>query len=569
LTVHTSPDREDYETSYSAGYVEGYATAQRIEQHAYNIGARGYNMSSGMRAFLDANKYFMNTLFDTQHHLPQGHIDRKVIYQTQMVVRQLEGLYNGYLDGISQVPLQHRVFPADAPLTFEEIELISLGGDLEDLEPLFEIKDVLEQIKNKGELSAADKQAIIAKTLENYKQRTEAKRNSNNPHDVSPVYNTGRCSALIRRTPSGDLFSSQVTWSSLNSMLRIWKWYDFAYYEEAPSNHNNGKRQKRATVVPGRVQSFASYPGALYSGDDFYTTSAQLVVLETTIGNDNMQLAEDATSPICILEWIRNMVANRLAPDAPSWHAFYSRFNSGTYNNMNVVIDYKQVSEKNPTLPANTVVISEQVPGNIVITDVTADVNKNGYFASYNIARDSYIRKISGTDEDMAKYGGWFGFDTHPRALIFKRDAPGVTSMDEMKKLMRSCDFKNDPLSSQMETCKYVGVSNCHPTYTSENCIATRGDLNPKDGVWGMSAFAQRNHVATDAKIVSLEDVRAAANNGGFATVWAINGPPRTVDNPKSTPTFVFSTSPFNQLPHEGIPDRVEFDWQHLKNQDD
>jgi hypothetical protein len=63
--------------------------------------------------------------------------------------------------------------------------------------------------------------------------------------------------------------------------------------------------------------------------------------------------------------------------------------------------------------------------------------------------------------------------------------------------------------------------TNCTPDYTTENTIATRGDLNPKvrartavvhvtnfsfsfqDGVWALPNFAQRNHVATDSKITA------------------------------------------------------------------
>ena len=43
-----------------------------------------------------------------------------------------------------------------------------------------------------------------------------------------------------------------------------------------------------------------------------------------------------------------------------------------------------------------------------------------------------------------------------------------------------------------------------HPISTTENCIATRGDLNPVDGDWCIGSFAHRNHVGSDAKISSF-----------------------------------------------------------------
>ncbi len=59
-------------------------------------------------------------------------------------------------------------------------------------------------------------------------------------------------------------------------MLRIFKMYDFSY-----STSPGGAR------VPGQRMAFSSYPGALYSGDDFYLLSSGLQVMETTIGFDN------------------------------------------------------------------------------------------------------------------------------------------------------------------------------------------------------------------------------------------------------------------------------------------
>ena len=38
-----------------------------------------------------------------------------------------------------------------------------------------------------------------------------------------------------------------------------------------------------------------------------------------------------------VLEWLRNVLANRLAENASTWIDVYSRYNSGTYNNMNMV----------------------------------------------------------------------------------------------------------------------------------------------------------------------------------------------------------------------------------------
>ena len=41
--------------------------------------------------------------------------------------------------------------------------------------------------------------------------------------------------------------------------------------------------------------------------------------------------------PNTTLEWLRNVVANRLASNGSQWTQIYSQHNSGTYNNQNMV----------------------------------------------------------------------------------------------------------------------------------------------------------------------------------------------------------------------------------------
>lgn len=103
---------------------------------------------------------------------------------------------------------------------------------------------------------------------------------------------------------------------------------------------------------------FSSYPGTIFSGDDFYILSSGLVsgtrlpgdpqvappqpgsppppfpspqvALETTIGNSNAALWKYLRPQGSVLEWLRNIVANRLARSGAEWATVFSQFNSGT-----------------------------------------------------------------------------------------------------------------------------------------------------------------------------------------------------------------------------------------------
>ncbi len=88
-------------------------------------------------------------------------------------------------------------------------------------------------------------------------------------------------------------------------MLRVLKRYRLNFH---------WTERDRAAVVPGSVASFSSYPGVIYSGDDFNVVSSTgLVVIETTIGNSNGDLWSLVRPTGQVLEGIRATVANRLA----------------------------------------------------------------------------------------------------------------------------------------------------------------------------------------------------------------------------------------------------------------
>ena len=70
------------------------------------------------------------------------------------------------------------------------------------------------------------------------------------------------------------------------------------------------------------------------------------------------------------MDRIRNIVANRLATDGDSWTDIFSKYNSGTYNNQWMVVDYNKFQPGKP-LSANTLWILEQIPGYIERRDMT------------------------------------------------------------------------------------------------------------------------------------------------------------------------------------------------------
>merc|ERR1719327_25710 len=123
---------------------------------------------------------------------------------------------------------------------------------------------------------------------------------------------SGRCSALVRLTPDNrDIFMGHTTFSDYSEMNRIWKYYDFPL-------------EDTKSVKMG----FSSYPGVAGSTDDYY-----LMVTGTTISmlSDEPYDKLDDNGTF-VPDYMRIMIANRLAKTGKDWVDVMERSATGTYS---------------------------------------------------------------------------------------------------------------------------------------------------------------------------------------------------------------------------------------------
>ncbi|KAM7391879.1 hypothetical protein PAMP_022529 [Pampus punctatissimus] len=478
LEITTSGQYNDSIQAYAAGAVEAAVTSQLIYKHWMNT-LMGYcvTIESG---YCERLKAFITTNLQWIQEQIEKQPSSPYWYQVQLTLLQLKGLEDGYNDELS--------FPT-VPFSLNPFGflLFQLGGDLEDLE------------------SALNKSS-----------------------QTRPL-GSGSCSALIKLLPNNkELLVSHDTWNNYQSMLRIMKKYIFAF-NVSPLDNNR---------LPGGTQAFSSYPGSIFSGDDFYILSSGLVTLETTIGNSNPALWKFVQATGTVPEWLRNIVANRLATTGKEWADIFSKYNSGTYNNQWMIVDYNHFTPGKTDINEDLFVVLEQIPGLVVYTDKTQELLKKGYWASYNIPYYEEIFNASGCNELVEKFGPWFSLDQNPRAQIFRRNQTAVTDVASMIRLMRYNNFKEDPLSQ---------CEGCDPPGNGENAISARSDLNPANGTYPFGALRQRSHGGTDMKMTSYELFHQYG-------MLAVSGP--TWDQ---VPPFQWSTSPYKDLLHMGHPDTWAF----------
>uniref|UniRef100_K7FJ07 Phospholipase B-like n=1 Tax=Pelodiscus sinensis TaxID=13735 RepID=K7FJ07_PELSI len=484
LELATSEKYNDSLQAYAAGLAEAAVSEQLIYMHWMNtmVGYCGpfkyqTDYCEKLKSYIETNLAWMETQIE-KGDAPE------YWYQVRLALLQLKGLEDSYNGRVAFPTGRFSV----APFGFL---LFQLGGDLEDLE------------------SALNKSG---------RERS---------------LGSGSCSALLKLLPGNqELLVSHDTWNTYQSMLRIIKKYTLPFRTSAQSD----------AVISGHVQTFSSYPGTIFSGDDFYILSSGFVVtLETTIGNSNAALWKYIHPEESVLEWLRNIVANRLARSGAEWAAIFQQFNSGTKDlqwGWRKALAYRKGLPGASSRGSGVLTVLEQIPGLVVVADKTEELYQKGYWASYNVPYFEEIFNVSGQLELVKKYGDWFTYDKNPRALIFRRNQTLVRDMDSMIQLMRSSNFLKDPLSR---------CQGCDPPQNAENAIAARSDLNPANGTYPFAALRQRSHGGTDMKITSYAMAKGYSLIAASGPTWDEVPPPQ------------WSTSPYSNLVHMGHPDLWKF----------
>lgn len=466
LEVETNHAVDDGVQAYAAGVLEAHLTRELMENHWLNIfggycrGNRYY--CRRLRRFFDLHIGFSQVMQDT--HRDTDSYWRMVDLQMTQLAGLNDAFENEVLNYTSRVRRTSRVL------------FLSAIGDLLDLEHKF------------GRLKDTNSLATLT------------------------------CSALIKLAPENrDIYFAHTSWFTYKSLLRVQKKYKFHW-------HTAVQGTLQGPVVPGHTITMSSYPGCLNSFDDFHLTSGGLAVMETSLWNSNHQLLRHVHPKAGPLTWVRNMVASRLSTSGSQWAAIFSRFNSGTYNNQWMILDYK-LFEPRRSLQPGTLWLVEQLPGLMESADITSVLMKQGYWASYN---EAYLPPIAAETRPPGWQRGRDHYALDPRARAFRSMQEHATDMEAMKALMR--------FTSRSGVCP-VPCNNSQLTANEFESMSPRFDLlllYPSGG--------------SDTKVT---------NRGlfEFLEFEAVCGP-----SSQGVPPFSWSRSPFRRLAaHYGQPDLWNF----------
>ena len=472
--------------SYAMGYIEGILTYKRIYYSYINLNHYKYYKNDS-KMYNNTYEFFRENLNFMKYNSLKYKDNDSYWNEVYNLYKQMIGLYEGY-----------NLMANDE----EKIDLISFQniislGDIDEIE-------YWKNISNRPNYKNM--------TLEQIKKYTL-------------LHN--HCTSLIKILPDfSDIFFGHNTWTGYNKLIRIFKEYKFV------PNPNND--------FPGKIILMSSYPGAINSQDDFYITSADLYITETTNNVFNETLF-DFLNPNTLMCWIRTMVANRLSNSGKEWVNTFKKYNSGTYNNQFQILDMKKIDLNNQKVEDSDVLwIIEQLPNYTEEHDVT-QILKYGYWPSYNVPYSKYIFEYSGYKEYIEKFPELFNiydYNNCGRAKIIRRDNYKIKDIESFKTFLRYNDFKNDNFSDG-DAC---------------NSIACRSDLYEDKNI---ECFG-----ATDAKFTSIKNFK----ENGY--IYIISGP--TYDQQKY---FDWNDTICNKneslkekWAYYGQINKYNFDWQIYKS---
>jgi len=487
LEIHTNQDFSDTEQSKAMGFLEGYLHAATIQTHAYNMYFDLFN-SLTIPAKVDT---FLNSNWDwtqQQAHANSGTSD--YWNQVELLIHQFHGVVAG---------VKH----AGSKITVKDLLVVQLVSDIEDIETRF------------GYELGSETRTKRRKAREHKKHRLTNSTNAIFDH----------CSAIFQFTPNkDDIMFAHNTWGSYPTMMRTFK--------------------KLYTNFGGKSQviHFSSYPGSLYSNDDYYMNQhSGLLISETTNGIYRESLYSNLT-PSSNMVWIRAMAANYLANDPQDWTIIFAQYNSGTYNCQWMVLNTNNfVSGKD--LPDGSFWIIEQYPGGSQAGDVTSVLNQQGYWTSYNVPYFPDVFKKIGYAKFETIYGAYyFGYKGYFRDLIFSRDIPNVKDFTQFKTMMLKNEWKTD---------KYAQNDSCF-------ALSGRFDLAGPDPVPDLGEYERAAYGGIDLKATTVKMFR-----NGLST-HIISGPAHVSAD---TPPFSWSqnNNEWKDIVHTGMPETYDFDWVDVK----
>lgn len=468
-----------YIQSYLAGYLEGRLTSNDIKNY-YLVKNEKNKFQTEMATIVKFFTEVAESLDNKLNNKPPEEKDEVHFQRMMLGYCQLLGMFQAYNLGKSKDALDY--------ISIALFLILQADGELPELK-------TAERFLKFKTTSNETKEDVPKMGDKDYFKRAFGIKTDDHNKIWTELLVSGRCTSLVKVNRQGqyiDIYAGHTTWGEDIELKRTVKNHNFQF--------------EGNDIFPGTQVIFSAYPGTISSTDDFYLTSNQLMVTETTITIVNVNLYEKAkSSELYYPNFMRVLCATRFSKTTAEWEKDFRINNSGTYSSQWMVIDYKVIDEinKGNKMSTGLFLMLEQVPGNILSKDMSEALLNKGYMAGVNRAYLEETQEKISQKEINKLYSGIGDYSKSSREHQFSVIHTFIVDIKSMMQVLRYNGYKqnifpNDP-------------SNSSP----ESSISARYNLNGNPSFIG----------GIDTKVVNREKMKGLE-------FYAVNGPTGSIFNP-------------------------------------
>lgn len=381
---------------YTAGYIEGSLFHQEIYDYSNNI--KYFFLNTSSEDINEVNSLYEQVFFnliEKLEDLSSYSIDSNMKYYACLFA-QLNGLLIGYNESTSS---------KDKELKLLDIIRLSFSGNFGDFKSFISMNQIEfdEKYDFRDDLEKHFEESNIVKL---YKK----------------LLKQSKCSVITKliKDSSGeyDILSGHATWSFYGELVRTLKSIEF----EFDSKDVNSIVNSQLKILHSSKLSFSSYPGVLFSADEYYQVNESVVVLQTTLNVINKSLYKDLINvKNYIPEFIRIMSINFQSRSGKEWTEKYVSKENTMYITNWIIVDYSKLDEMNHEKKdfVNELIYTiDEVPRSIQFKDISEEFLKNTYEVSMNMPYFNESYEIMGYNkfEELHKDN----IDVNPRGYIMK-----------------------------------------------------------------------------------------------------------------------------------------------------
>ena len=183
--------------------------------------------------------------------------------------------------------------------------------------------------------------------------------------------------------------------------------------------------------------NFSSYPGILFSGDDFYLLNSKVGILQTTLSVINKFVYKDLIEiKNYIPEFMRIQIVNFISYSGEDWMNNYKNRKNHMYITQWLVIDYNLLAKlnKGQNVDSKLLYLVEEAPKSILTKDITKELLEKKYYGSFNLSYFPEHQDLLGISH--YKNVNFFSKEYNPRHYILENLEGEINNIDEFTKVL-------------------------------------------------------------------------------------------------------------------------------------